>query len=101
MFIVIFVSYREGIWSRVICIPRGCDVMFRYFVGVVFQPDEEKVTSRHVIVRWWETNLNPRFIHEGGMCLMIPYIFGTFVCRHIMKEHLWCLFQLFQITIKM
>lgn len=59
--------------------------MFRYFVGVVFQPDEEKFTSKHVMVRWWETNLNPRLIHEGGMCLMIPYIFGTFVCKYIMK----------------
>jgi hypothetical protein len=74
--------------------------MFRYFVGVVFQPDEDKFTSRHVIVRSWETNLNPRLIRKDGMCLLIPYIFGTFVCKNLMKEHLWCLFQLFQITIK-
>lgn len=57
-------SEGEGIWSGVISIPRGCDVMFRYFVGVVFQPDEDKFTSRHVIVRSWETNLNPRLIRK-------------------------------------
>jgi hypothetical protein len=87
MSIAIFLSYREGIWSGAISIPRGCDVFFRYFVGVVFQPDEDKFTSRRVIVRWWETNLNPRLIRKDGMCLMIRYIFGTFVCKNLMKEN--------------
>jgi hypothetical protein len=50
MLIAVFVSCREGIWSRVVSIPRGCDVMFRYFVGIVFQSDEDKFTSKCVIV---------------------------------------------------
>jgi hypothetical protein len=75
LYIEIFVLYREGLWSGVISIPRDCNVMFRYFVGIVFKPDEEKFTSRQVIVRQWETNLNPRVIHKEGLYLMITILF--------------------------
>jgi len=79
---------REGIWSGVISIPRDCDVMFRYFVGIVFEPDEEKFTSRCVVVRRWETNLSPRLIRKEGIHLMFYYIFVTDTCECIVKEHL-------------
>lgn len=84
----ILILHREGIWSGVISIPRDCNVMFRYFVGIVFKPDEEKFTSRQVIVRRWETNLNPRVIHKEGMYLMICYLFFTVACRCMKKEYL-------------
>jgi glycerophosphocholine phosphodiesterase GPCPD1 len=62
--------------------------MFRYFVGIVFKPDEEKCTSRQVIVRQWETNINPRVIHKEGLYLMITYAFLTVAWRYLKKEHL-------------
>ncbi|KAJ4441238.1 hypothetical protein ANN_11089 [Periplaneta americana] len=55
---------RETVWSAVISIPSDCDVQFRYFVGILFEPDEEKYPSRQVVVRRWETNLNPRLIRK-------------------------------------
>ncbi|XP_069697586.1 glycerophosphocholine phosphodiesterase GPCPD1-like isoform X2 [Periplaneta americana] len=54
----------ETVWSAVISIPSDCDVQFRYFVGILFEPDEEKYPSRQVVVRRWETNLNPRLIRK-------------------------------------
>jgi hypothetical protein len=101
--IEILVLYREGVWSGVISIPRDCDVMFRYFVGIVFEPDEERFTSRQVIVRQWETNLDPRVIHKEGLYQMITYTFLTVACKCMKKEHLviWWLLQLFQIIIKL
>jgi hypothetical protein len=86
--IEILVLYRESVWSGVISIPRDCDVMFRYFVGLVFKPDEEKFTSRQVIVRQWETNLDPRVIHKLGLYQMITYTFSTVACKCMKKEHL-------------
>lgn len=75
-------SEGEGIWSGVISIPRDCNIMFRYFVGIVFKPDEEKFTSRQVIVRQWETNLNPRIIHKdvvsSNQQAVEPDIFGLY-----------------------
>jgi hypothetical protein len=60
---------REGVWSGIVAIPRDCEVKYRYFVGIAFEPDEEKFTSRRVIVQRWETNLNPRLVYKDGMCL--------------------------------
>lgn len=81
---------REGVWSVAISIPSDCEVKFRYFVGIAFEPDGEKLSSRQVIVRRWETNLNPRLIHKEGMCLLLPYTFVCIVCKYITGEHPWC-----------
>lgn len=98
--IEILVLHREGTWSGVISIPRDCNVMFRYFVGIVFKPDEENFTSRQVIVRRWETNLNPRVIHKEGMYLVICYIFFLLLHTDVWRKNIWWLLQLFQIINK-
>lgn len=72
-------SDGEVVWSAVVNVPNTCDVHFRYFVGISLEPDEERFTSKQIVVRRWETNLNPRLIHKNAVSVNPePHTFGVY-----------------------
>ncbi|XP_021926115.1 glycerophosphocholine phosphodiesterase GPCPD1-like isoform X2 [Zootermopsis nevadensis] len=64
-------SEWEGVWSVVISIPRDCEVKFRYFVGIAFEPDGEKLSSRQENIPGVSVDSN---IHQD----VEPDIFGLY-----------------------
>ncbi|XP_067001505.2 glycerophosphocholine phosphodiesterase GPCPD1 [Anabrus simplex] len=65
-------SEDSNIWSGVVSIVFDKDVQFRYFVAVVIEP-ESNFSSERIIVRRWETHINPRCIKKDA----VPNINGT------------------------
>ncbi|PSN43442.1 hypothetical protein C0J52_02644 [Blattella germanica] len=55
----------ESVWSGVVNITSKHDILFRYFVGILVEPEDEN-SSKHIVVRRWETNLNPRIIKKSA-----------------------------------
>lgn len=59
-------SSDNNLWSGVAKIPLHKDVEFRYCVCIIVEADPVRQTSRHIVVRRWETNLCPRQILKSG-----------------------------------
>ncbi|KAJ9595971.1 hypothetical protein L9F63_012864, partial [Diploptera punctata] len=69
----------ETVWSAVVALPSKCEVQFRYFIGISLEPDDDKITTKQIVVRRWETNLTPRLISKHAVTMNSePDMFGQY-----------------------
>ncbi|KAK7872401.1 hypothetical protein R5R35_007014 [Gryllus longicercus] len=72
------------LWSCCVKLPQNQDVEFRYFVGVYIEPEIANDGAKQIIVRRWETSIQPRNIRIDAEDVNIgeeemgkPDIFGS------------------------
>lgn len=70
---VIFLDHVDGtdLWTKTVIIPNTCDILYRYAICLF---NEE---TKDVIVRRWETNIQPRIIKDN-MLHPVTDIFGEY-----------------------
>ncbi|XP_045458948.1 glycerophosphocholine phosphodiesterase GPCPD1-like isoform X2 [Melitaea cinxia] len=70
---VIFLDHVDGtdLWTKTVIIPNTCDIFYRYAICLY---NEE---TKDVIVRRWETNIQPRIIKDN-MLHPVTDIFGEY-----------------------
>lgn len=62
---------NSNIWSGTADIPVDRVVQFRYCVCIVADVSTPKHMPKKIMVRRWETNLNPRNIEKDGNIIVL------------------------------
>jgi len=57
-------------WSGKVHLPVGKEILFRYFVAYILEPDNDYVKQNHVFVHSWESH---------DKCRIIPSISGILI----------------------
>lgn len=64
-------SRTYNTWSGKVHLPIGKEILYRYFVAYILEPDNEYVKQKHVFVHSWESHYKSRIVSSTDGILIV------------------------------